>query len=256
MRRLVLIAVLVAAAAAGPASSESQRFAGTIAFEVTLATEYGPVACPSGVPQDETGCSERTGQGTERGLGLVRAAYTLPVRVGPPTCPVDLNKPLATTMQLVVEGKGEIALALADGTNCVDLDLVRNEPQAFTVTGGTGVFVGASGSGKVARSLLAGAGTETWTGTLVAPGHEFDLTPPAFSGATSRTVTAPKGAKSARVTFKVTATDNADGSVPAVCSPKSGSRFRIGRTTVRCEATDSSANTGKAAFTVTVKARR
>ena len=42
--------------------------------------------------------------------------------------------------------------------------------------------------------------------------------------------------KVARVSFKVTATDAVDGPVPAVCAPKSGSRFRIGRTTVRCSA--------------------
>ena len=43
--------------------------------------------------------------------------------------------------------------------------------------------------------------------------------------------------------------------MPAVCRPKSGSRFKIGKTTVRCEATDSSANVAKASFTVTVKRR-
>jgi len=69
-------------------------------------------------------------------------------------------------------------------------------------------------------------------------------------------VRAPKGAKTARVTFKVTARDGVDSAVPVACQPRSGSRFRIGRTTVRCEATDSSGNTGKAAFTVTVKRRR
>ncbi len=97
-------------------------------------------------------------------------------------------------------------------------------------------------------------GVETWTGTLSVPGgRDFDTTPPMLSGATSKTVRAPKGAKSVRVTYKVTATDNADSQVPVTCRPRSGSRFFIGRTTVKCAATDSSANTTDAAFTIRVR---
>ena len=58
------------------------------------------------------------------------------------------------------------------------------------------------------------------------------------------------------MTFEVTATDDLDGSVAVSCRPKSGSRFKVGKTSVRCEATDWSGNTGRAAFTVTVKRRR
>ena len=92
-----------------------------------------------------------------------------------------------------------------------------------------------------------------WTGALTVPGLEFDLTSPTLAGATNKTVRAKKGAKSARVTFKVTAQDGADGVVPVGCNPRSGSRFKIGRTRVTCSSTDSSANTAKASFTVTVR---
>jgi hypothetical protein len=85
------------------------------------------------------------------------------------------------------------------------------------------------------------------------PGHKFDVTAPKLHGSRSKTVRAQNGAKSARVAFKVTATDGVDGAVPVSCRPRSGSRFKIGRTTVRCEATDSSGNTAKAVFTVTVR---
>ena len=112
---------------------------------------------------------------------------------------------------------------------------MRNEPQELTTTGGTGPFAAASGRGTLERSLAGGAGTETWTGTLEVPGFEFDLTPPKLIGASAKTVRVPKkGAKSARVTFKVTATDDVDGAVPVSCQPKSGSRFKVGKTTVRC----------------------
>jgi hypothetical protein len=59
-----------------------------------------------------------------------------------------------------------------------------------------------------------------------------------------------------RVTYTVNAVDAVDGSVPVSCQPASGSRFKIGRTLVRCSATDNSANTQTATFTVIVKARR
>jgi hypothetical protein len=104
--------------------------------------------------------------------------------------------------------------------------------------------------------VSAGFGTERWIGTLVVPGLEFDVMPPTLSGTTSKTVRAPKGAKRVRVTYTVTASDAVDGQVPVTCVPRSGSRFPIGRTVVRCLATDSSANTVTARFIVTVRPRR
>ena len=67
-------------------------------------------------------------------------------------------------------------------------------------------------------------------------------------------VRARKGAKSARVAFRVTAQDDRDGQLGVTCVPKSGSGFKIGRTRVACRATDSSANTASSTFTVTVRA--
>jgi hypothetical protein len=95
-----------------------------------------------------------------------------------------------------------------------------------------------------------------WIGTLVVPGLEFDVMPPTLSGATSKTVRAPKGAKRVRVTYNVTASDVVEGKVAVACTPRSGSRFPMGRTVVRCSATDSSANTSTARFIVTVGPRR
>ena len=180
---------------------------------------------------------------------------------GSPSCPSTLVKPLATTGRIVVGGKGELRFALAQGAQCVELtpqEPVGNEPQSFSIVGGTGIYEAASGSGTVKRSFTAGAGSglETWTGTLVAPASEFDVTPPTLSGATPRTVPAPKGARSVRVRYKVTASDNEDSQVPVTCTRLSGSRFPIGRTVVICSATDSSANTANASFRVTVKRTR
>jgi hypothetical protein len=56
-----------------------------------------------------------------------------------------------------------------------------------------------------------------------------------------------------RVIYKVTASDAVDGSVPVSCQPRSGSRFKIGRTFVKCSATDTSANAETESFSVKVK---
>jgi hypothetical protein len=85
---------------------------------------------------------------------------------------------------------------------------------------------------------------------------EFDLTPPTLSGATTKTVRAKKkGAKSARIAFRVTAQDDRDGARPVARTPRSGRAFRIGRTRVTCTASDTSANSAAASFTVTVQRR-
>jgi HYR domain len=213
------------------------------------------VPCPAGT-SDTTECRARTGNGIVPGLGNVSLTYLWSFRMGPPSCSSTLGKALSTTGRLVIAGKGEIHFALAEGANCVDQEPLRNEPQDFTITGGTGIYEAASGSGTVARSLSGGSGTERWTGTLVVPGLDLDLTPPTFSGARSKTVRAPKGAKRVRITYNVTARDAVDGPIPVSCGPRSGSRFEVGRTIVSCEATDASGNSARARFTVTVKKKR
>ena len=138
-------------------------------------------------------CRARTGNTVVRGLGTVTETYTWPMGVGPPTCATDFAKALPTTGRLVVHGKGAITFTLAEGPRCVGYGAgppePQNEPQELTITGGTGLFATASGSGKLeARALAGGAGTETLTGTLEVPGLTFDVTPPTLSGATAKTV--------------------------------------------------------------------
>jgi hypothetical protein len=254
--RWVAVAVglsLAAAAMANAPSAPGSRLAdGTLNLRGILRVVSTPVECPPGEPPVATECRMRTGEGVVRGLGSVSETYTWSFGMGLPTCPSNVGKPLTTTGRLVVVGKGEIHFALAQGARCVDQEPIRNEPQGFTITGGTGTYQGASGSGTVERALSAGRGTETWTGTLIVAGVEFDVTAPTLSGARSKTVRAPKGANRVRVTYRVSARDDVYGVVPASCSPRSGSSFPIGRTVVPCVAQDTSGNTGTAKFLITV----
>ena len=238
------------------APSSAPSAAGSLNLRGSLQLVSDGVECPSEVRSDATECFARTGKGALSGLGSVSEAYIWVLREGPPKCPSSLAKPLATMGRIVVAGKGEIRFALADGAKCVPFGLSReNQPQDFTVTGGSGIYEGVSGSGTVERAFGAtSTGIERWTGTLLAPGTEFDVTPPKLNGATPKTVRAPKGQKRVRVTYTVTASDSVDGRVPVTCAPRSGSRFPLGRTRVTCTATDKSANTGTASFRVTVRA--
>ena len=252
-RRTVVVLVAAVGAAAFllvSASSSAPSAAGTLNLRATLATSSPSATCPPEAPPGAD-CHPRTGNGSVSGLGTVVAKYTWLFGMG--DCPTTLVKPLATTGRIVVANKGEIDFGLSDGARCVEQEPVRNEPQDFTVTGGTGAYQGASGRGAVERSLSGGHGVERWAGALTVPGLEFDITPPRIAGAVSKTVRAPRGAKRVRVTYKVAASDAVDKQVAVVCLPWSGSWFPIGRTSVTCQARDSSGNTGRARFAVTVK---
>ena len=253
---LTMLIATAVATGAGIASGQGDTVSatGTLELRASLRLVSDLGACPPGVTGDA--CAARTGHGSVAGLGRVSETYTWSYRMGPPTCPSGVGKPLATTGRLVVVGRGEIYFAVADGVRCIDQEPLRYEPQDFTITGGTGTYDGASGGGTLERALELGRGTERWIGTLVVPGLEFDTTPPTLSGATPKTVRAPKRAKRVRVAYTVTSSDAVDGQVRASCVPRSGSRFPIGRTIVRCSATDSSANTSTANFIVTVRPRR
>lgn len=255
-RVIVMMGGFLAALSVGVPTSTSFT-AGTLNLTLDLRVSNPPESCSPDVSGATVCREERTGKGTASGLGNVSESYFWVFGTGPPTCPSnDQGKPLATTGRLVVAGKGEIHFSLAEGARCVAREPTGSEPQSFTVTGGTGVFEAASGNGTVTRSLNLGSGIERWRGTVVAAGHEFDVTPPILRVTTAKTIRASNGAKSVRVTYKVTARDAVDGVVPVACDPRSGARLPVGRTAVTCTAVDKSANTGRATFRITVKPAR
>jgi hypothetical protein len=195
----------------------------------------------------------------------VQESYDYVLEIAPagcvPTPGADAVRLVSTTARLTVAGKGAVDLSTS-GTGC--LSLLATSPfiatDTFTITGGSGAFAGASGGGTVETHSSGPAtnfsGIDVWTGTLNVPGYAFDLTAPTITGAKNRTVRVARRARHARVTYTVTAEDDVDATVPATCSPRSGSRFHLGSTRVHCSATDTSANTRKATFTVTIRRRR
>ena len=113
---LLVAAMLVAAAVPAWAATEDDAnspasLGGTMASlelraSLRLVSDLG--ACPPGVAADA--CAPRTGNGSVSGLGRVSETYTWSFRMGPPTCPAGLGKPLATTGRLVVALHGQLVV--------------------------------------------------------------------------------------------------------------------------------------------------
>jgi hypothetical protein len=245
--RLVVLALGLVLAIALPAAASGEGSAGTLQVNDTLdMAPWQTVNCPAGTTGANPQCFAITGNGVVPGLGQTTESYSYSI---------DDSKASQTKSRfkatISVAGKGTFKVSAATPQpfcTCGDANL------AYTITGGTGVFAGASGSGTTTFTVISRHAY--WVGTLSVPGYTFDTTPPVFSGAKAKTVKAPKRAKRVRVRYTVTATDAVSGSVPATCKPKSGSKFKIGRTTVTCTATDAVANTATVHFPITVKKRR
>jgi hypothetical protein len=257
--RWVLLVGLVATLAAAAVPAASGRRTGTLAVHAELQVTSRVSACPpgAGVPSDVQ-CAERQGKGVAPGLGPVTESYLYLVDQDAPECG-GAKRVLHNTARLTVAGKGELELLMDDHPGCFPGEALTLS-RTYRVTSGTGIYSGASGSGTVSHRVgltsSGAAGTDTYDGTLDVPGLQFDLTAPVITGATNRSIRAPKTAKRVRVTYRVSARDDVDGAAPVSCRPASGSRFKVGRTLVTCSTTDTSANSATAGFAVTVKRRR
>lgn len=268
-KRLMLgLAVVQCLVLAASAAGAGTRAVDALSLHGVFTLSISGVSCPSGSAQGAV-CYGVQGRATIRGLGRVTEQHTIMIVGsvdGPGThCAIMSFSPAV----FAVAGKGAIDSSMAVAAGCNGI------PTGFTVTGGTGDFAGVSGSGTFVPSIvqaehwadpddsdpdtddiLGGAWRwDTWTGSLNAPAYSFDLTPPVLKGAVSKTVLAAKRARHVRVRFKVQASDAIDGRVPVTCKPRSGDLFPIGRTHVKCTASDSSANTATARFTITIKHR-
>jgi HYR domain-containing protein len=248
-----IAAMLVVVVTVGGANPARRRSASSeLAIDATLATkaELG-LSCPPGTPA-LTGCypvSSR--EKVIPGLGATVAKLEVDV---------DRNDPAQKCSSWTVRGsieaaKGSFAIA---GSSQGCQPFAEGGPGAavpFTVTGGEGAFVAASGDGVLAFASQTEASTAHLTATLIAPGYSFDTTAPTLTGVRNIRLRS-HGLRPVRVRYRIGATDDVDGTVLAVCTPASGHRFRPGRTRVRCSATDSSGNSAHAAFTVTVTRKR
>jgi hypothetical protein len=275
------LAAVALAATAALVPVASGHASATFPFDTEIAWVGGDSpSCPAGY-SPTTECHPHSGGDVAvRGLGFVGETYLYPVETDPgPSCPGGY-KVYGYTATLRIRNKGTIVASLGPVDRCLEgppSDTVLTPTQPFTVTGGTGRFAGATGSGVLSRKNAHrlgdghGAATDVWQVTLDAPQFTPDFTPPTITGAVDKVVRAPRyrvvhvsrrktkrvRVKYLRVNYVAGAADDIDGNVPVQCKPKAGSRFRVGRTTtVHCSATDTSANTATARFAITVKVRK
>jgi hypothetical protein len=259
---VVVISLTAFVATALPRAAHGDAAAtGTFALRFEVPVRDTDTECPAGNPVNVE-CQARTGTAVVRGLGAVAESYAFLVENAPAGCTApalgDVVRLLPSTVRLVVAGKGEIDISTG-GTGCVGRSTTEQASESFTITGGSGVYADAAGGGTVTTISYGPpslTGNDTWAGTLVVPGLDFDLTPPALTGAHSKTVHIPRRLKRIRVAYTVTAVDAVDGTRPVSCRPKSHGWFGVGRTRVRCTAADTSGNVGAATFLVTVTRRQ
>jgi hypothetical protein len=256
--RVVVLALGIGLVAA--ASAAASRAAGSDTLQLSSAFLKGQspnalITCPSGAPANSQ-CWSIDSAGVVQGLGSVAESGVLIVDDVHTTCEKWHGTPVLTAA-----GKGTIQLSL-QGPPCIsdpNGNGASGVSMTLTVTGGTGPYANASGTGTDVTDDASGiglSGSDTLSGTITAPNTTFDLTPPVISVKVKKAIRAPKRAKRIRVHYAASALDAVDGAVLVKCTPKSGSKFKVGRTHVTCKATDSSANTATKRFTVAVKRRR
>ena len=254
MTRVLLLFAAVLGSLAVAAVRADADSVGTLQVNGTIRANFSFFPCPAGTTPATTNCFHEVSAGAwvVPGLGKVTTAYTLFYDDVGSTC-----GHVHAQIPILVVGKGEIDLATRS-TGCITPDdVTRFTPMDVAVSGGSGRYAGASGSGVLDYENHPTGGDSgfnilTWTGTLNVAGLTFDTTPPRIAGARSKAVKT-RAAAGARVRYSVSAVDATDGPVRAACLPRSGSVFRVGRTRVSCTAVDSSGNTAAAHFDITVK---
>jgi hypothetical protein len=231
------------------ASGAERRALDSLQVRVTISgsSGSGAVDCPPGTPEPNE-CFLYQGEGVVSGLGATTLRFTLVTKTPSPGCELWSSPDLTLT----VAAKGRIDLVASEPT--CQRDDSPSGSMGFTVTGGSGIYAGARGDGTLGVNQIVGTTKAhfAWDGTITVPGLQFDTTPPTLIGLRNRTVKALRTAKRRLVTYTVKAADTVDGSVPTVCLPRSGSRFKLGRTTVACSAADTSGNVARGKFSVTV----
>ena len=245
MRTLItMLATGAALAAAGPASAD------TLSFDRVLPGTFATAECETGA-RELARCFLVEISGRVPGLGqtVVRERVFQSGDLD-----LDLCEP-QVRFGTIVAPRGTVDY-VATGIDCPASRELNGGYRAvmarWTATGGTGIFTGVTGSGQ---ESVRPEGQRVFIhlhGTLDVPGAQFDLASPVFRSR-PRTQTARSRVPAVVRYARPTAVDAVDGEVPVTCTPRSGSRFALGRTMVTCEAVDSSGNTATARFAVLVR---
>jgi hypothetical protein len=172
--------------------------------------------------------------------GTNSASKTFDVTIKDTTAPA-LVMPSAVTVE-ATSPSGAVATFSGSANDLVNGSL----PLTCTPPSGSTFALGGNTVTCTAVDAAGNSASDTFTVTVV------DTTPPALT-VTAPAATEATSAVGAAVSFgPFSASDAVSGSIPASCSPASGTTFALGDTTVTCSAADAAGNSSSASFTVTV----
>jgi hypothetical protein len=162
---LLTLQAKIASAAPTRAVSSAQVAAKTLSFHIAFAQKFAQITCPVG-NASTTFCLSVTGIAEHHefdGAQFARAAFLTGV--------LDPSSPAcnpASTNGTLMTADGDTITFTAHGTYCKDVEIAA---YIFVITGGTGKFQGASGSGIISVPPFTGpgVGSETWDGTVTLP---------------------------------------------------------------------------------------
>lgn len=124
----------------------------------------------------------------------------------------------------------------------------------WRIVGGSGAYAGATGRGQESVRVDGDRVFIQLVGELAVEAVEFDTTRPLLTAVPE--IVRVRSSRAVAVRYRVpVARDAVDGPLAVRCTPPSGTRFRVGRTVVRCEAVDRSGNATSRNFVVVVTPR-
>ncbi|WP_331527623.1 HYR domain-containing protein [Nocardioides sp.] len=218
---------------------------GASSFDAAVSAVSGPRAA-DGLGSQTATCSY-TDQGDSTGQNQLADTKTATYSI------VDTTKPLVTaTAPGSTEATGALTSVLfsASATDAVDgsLPVICSTAGGKAYASGDGFPVGTTTLTCSATDKAGNKGSADPINVVV-----NDTTAPTLT-TSANVVVGNDSSTGATVKYDAaTATDLVDGTVAAICSPASGTKFALGDTTVSCSATDTAGNTASVSFTVTVQ---
>jgi hypothetical protein len=163
---VALGAAFLALALVVPAASAKSTVPFSASFNETFTVFVGGTCAPNAF------CASATGLGQATHMGKTTEAF-----VGSVVLPLDQNgcAPESSTGTLTA-ANGDQVFVTSAGTFCQSSLTNATDVGSWTVTGGTGRFTGATGSGPYTTTILinsdgsGGTSTSTYSGTISTPG--------------------------------------------------------------------------------------
>ena len=259
IKTITVVAAAMSFSRPQPRRPRRSEQSGCFELRASLSTNFafGPYCSPGTAPGIE--CVRFVGSAGVAGLGQTTVSYVK--TLGEAECPDEAPVRHFDTVVFDVAGKGTIEMA---ETGFCGPPAPATVGPISAVTGGTGVYAGASGllsytssTTPPQRCATVSAVGRATSGAARSPCRAMRSTsPPRCCPGPCRGRYGPEAGQAGPSAYQVAASDDVDASATAACKPASGTAFRLGRTRVTCTATDSSANTSRATFTVTVKRRK